>query len=107
MMITTQQIPAMLALWEKNREKKVFARQKAGKIGSFWGNAFRSKVGTLELRSTCVQSNRLIRAGPPYCAMVGCRRLAGGAGRHDPANGRSGGRCEPSSAPSQPTATAW
>ncbi|HKM56277.1 MAG TPA: hypothetical protein VJY33_22925, partial [Isosphaeraceae bacterium] len=46
-------------LWEKNREKKVFARQKAGKIGSFWGNAFRSKVGTLELRSTCVQSNRL------------------------------------------------
>src|SRR5208337_2242843 len=32
MMITTQQIPAMLALWEKNREKKVFARQKAGKI---------------------------------------------------------------------------
>src|SRR5208337_238651 len=59
MMITTQQIPAMLALWEKNREKKVFARQKAGKIGSFWGNALRSKVGTLELRSTCVQSNRL------------------------------------------------
>ena len=59
MMITTQQIPAMLALWEKNREKKVFARQKAGKIGSSWGNAFRSKVGTLELRSTCVQSNRL------------------------------------------------
>jgi hypothetical protein len=62
MMITTQQIPATLALWEKNREKKVFARQKAGKIGSFWGNAFRSKVGTLELRSTCVQSNRLYYA---------------------------------------------
>jgi hypothetical protein len=35
MMITTQQIPAPLALWEKNREKKVFARQNAGKIGSF------------------------------------------------------------------------
>jgi len=33
------------------------------KIGSFWGNAFRSKVGTLELRSTCVQSNRLRRDG--------------------------------------------
>src|SRR5208337_5336922 len=33
------------------------------KIGSFWGNAFRSRVGTLELRSTCVQSNRLGLAG--------------------------------------------
>jgi len=48
-MITTQQIPAILALWEKNREKKVFARQKAGKIGNFWGNAFRGRVGTLEM----------------------------------------------------------
>ena len=82
MMITTQQIPAPLALWEKNREKKVFARQNAGKIGSFWGNAFRSKVGTLELRSTCVQSNRLPRhvvvamqlgilMGIHQCTMVG------------------------------------
>ena len=33
--------------------------QKAGKIGNFWGNAFPSRVGTLELLSTCVQSNRL------------------------------------------------
>ena len=48
-MITTQQIPDTLALWEKNREKKVFAMQKAGKIGNFWGNAFRGRVGTLEL----------------------------------------------------------
>jgi len=39
----------MLAQWEKNREKKVFASQKAGKIGKSWGNAFRSRVGTLEL----------------------------------------------------------
>ena len=57
--ITTQQIPESLAPWGKNREKITLAMQKAGKIGNFWGNAFPSRVGTLELLSTCVQSNRL------------------------------------------------
>jgi hypothetical protein len=48
-MITTQQIPATLAQWEKNREKKAFAGQNAGKIGNFWGNGFPDRVGTLDL----------------------------------------------------------
>jgi hypothetical protein len=49
MMITTQLIPAVWARWEKKREKKVFARRKAGKVDRSWGNAFRGKAGTLEL----------------------------------------------------------
>ena len=48
-----------------------------------------------------------IRAGPPFTPDGGCRRLTGRAGSHDPANGRSGGRGEPSSAPSHPTAPPW
>ena len=39
--------------------------------------------------------------------IVGYRRLMFEAGSHDPVSGRSGGRGEPSPAPSHPTAPAW
>jgi hypothetical protein len=45
-----------------------------------------------------------IRAGPPFTPIVGGRRLTFEAGSHDPASGRSGGRGDPSPAPSHPTA---
>ena len=44
-----------------------------------------------------------IRAGPPFTPIVGCRRLMFEAGSHDPASGRSGGRGDPSPAPSHLT----
>jgi hypothetical protein len=58
-MTTTQNIPAALANWSKNREKVAPARQNVGKPGPFWGKACRSRSASSEPSSTYVQSNRL------------------------------------------------
>ena len=57
--ITTQQIPASLAPWSKNREKIALAMQSTGKTGLYWGNGFLAGLGSLDLENTCEQSNRL------------------------------------------------
>jgi hypothetical protein len=62
--ITTQQIPAPLVSWGKNQGKMAIAMQSTEKTGRFWGNGFREKVGTLNMESTCEQSNRLTLGKP-------------------------------------------
>jgi len=74
--------------------------------GNYWASVRRIELPLHGVGSGTAREGMVpgFRAGPPFTPIVGCRRLMFEAGSHDPANGRSGGRGEPSPAPSHPTA---
>jgi hypothetical protein len=61
-MITTQQLPAALVKWSKNRRKDFLAMQSTAKHASSRGIVFKSPTGALLLSTTYVQRNLLGRS---------------------------------------------
>ena len=58
-MITTQQIPATLTEWSKNRGELTFVMQSWGNIAGFWGNAIRGPNAGQLLSRTYAHRKRL------------------------------------------------